>query len=137
MNKDETNTISTQVPTSMEELSSLGILGENIEKEYGERLIKSIRSFVELENLQKYIDINAPKRIKMAQQATRATPAKRPLDSPTAPPAKAPAVIDVTDDEFDVGIDFSTIDIPAVKVAPTRPRAGGPQSSSYFQRKKK
>jgi len=73
----------------------------------------------------------------MAQQVTRATPAKIPLDFPTALPAKAPAVIDVTDDEFDVGIDFNTIDIPAVKVAPTWLRAGGLQSSSYFQRKKK
>jgi len=42
MNKDETNTISTQVPTSMEELSSFGILGENIERENGKRPIKSI-----------------------------------------------------------------------------------------------
>eukprot|EP00957_Ditylum_brightwellii_P045562 3454826-Ditylum_brightwellii.AAC.1 len=73
----------------------------------------------------------------MAQQVTHATPAKIPLDLPTALPAKAPAVIDVTNNEFNIGIDFSTIDIPAVKVAPTQPCAGGPQSSSYFQRKKK
>eukprot|EP00957_Ditylum_brightwellii_P073627 5594650-Ditylum_brightwellii.AAC.1 len=73
----------------------------------------------------------------MAQQVTRATPAKIPLDLPTALPSKAPAVIDVNDNEFDVGIDFSTKDIPAVKVAPMWFRAGGPQSSSYFQRKKK
>mmetsp|Transcript_23024 Transcript_23024/g.30465 ORF Transcript_23024/g.30465 Transcript_23024/m.30465 type:complete len:142 (+) Transcript_23024:379-804(+) len=131
------NTIAAQVPTLMEELPSCGIIGENVERENGKRLIQSIRSFVELENQQKYIDVNGPKLIKMAQQVTRATPAKRPLDFPTALPAKAPAVIDVTDDEFDVGIDFITIGILAVKVAPTRPRAGIPQSSSYFQRKKK
>ena len=54
----------------------------------------------------------------MAQQVTRAKPAKISLELPTALPAKAPAVIDVTDDEFDVGIDFITIGILAVKVAP-------------------
>eukprot|EP00957_Ditylum_brightwellii_P198616 15137842-Ditylum_brightwellii.AAC.1 len=74
----------------MEELSLLGILGENIEKEYGERLIKSIMSFVELENLQKYIDINGPKRRQISAQTICATPTKRPPNLPTVMPAKAP-----------------------------------------------
>jgi hypothetical protein len=56
MNTDAMNTIATQVPTPLEELSLFGIPGEHIERENGVRLIKSIRSFVELENLQKYID---------------------------------------------------------------------------------
>eukprot|EP00957_Ditylum_brightwellii_P181321 13812894-Ditylum_brightwellii.AAC.1 len=120
----------------MEELSLFGNLGENIERENGKRPIKSIRLFVELENQQKYIDINGPKRIKIAQQVTRATPAKIPLDFPTALPAKAQAVIDVTNNEFNIGIDFNTIDIPTVKVAPTWLCAGGPQSSSYFKEKR-
>mmetsp|Transcript_7040 Transcript_7040/g.10639 ORF Transcript_7040/g.10639 Transcript_7040/m.10639 type:complete len:83 (-) Transcript_7040:811-1059(-) len=53
MNTDAMNTIATQVPTPLEELSLFGIPGEHIERENGVRLIKSIRSFVELENLQK------------------------------------------------------------------------------------
>jgi len=53
MNTDVMNTIATQVPTPLEELSLFGIPGEHIERENGVRLIKSIRSFVELENLQK------------------------------------------------------------------------------------
>eukprot|EP00957_Ditylum_brightwellii_P166157 12649670-Ditylum_brightwellii.AAC.1 len=81
MNKDSMKAIVAQVPTSMEELSSLGILGENIEKEYGKRLIENIMAFIELENLQKYIGVNGPKRRRTAAQTARTTPAKRPLVS--------------------------------------------------------
>jgi len=127
------NTISTQVPTSLEELSELGILGENVVKEYGERLIKNINAFVENQHLQKYIDkhrasvAKAKKRPRVA--ASAASPKKTSND---------PIVVDMTtDDEFDNGIDFSAIELPPTAPAATVPaqvnNKHSPKKSAYFQ----
>ena len=48
--------IATQVPTTLEELTGLGVLGENVVTKYGERLVKSISFFVKEEKLEKHIE---------------------------------------------------------------------------------
>lgn len=107
------NIISTQVPTSIEELSELGILGENVVKEYGERLIKNINAFVDKAKLQKYIDKHrASAKTKKRPRVTGSS--KSPQKASTAP-----IVVDMTDDEFDNGIDFSAIELPSSSTTPT------------------
>ena len=51
MKPESIKKIAWTVPTSNEELTSLGVLGENIIKEYGERLLRAINNFVEKEGL--------------------------------------------------------------------------------------
>jgi ribonuclease D len=109
------STVAAQAPTNLEDLNEVGVLGENIVKEYGERLVKNIKAFVELENLQKYIDRRPPKRLKTDESSE--------LHSATM---KKPAAIDVDDDEdeFEVGIDFNAIEIPST--------TGSTKKSPYF-----
>jgi len=103
MSNSNMREIATQVPTSIEDLADCG-LPENVQKEYGERLIKNLTSFIQQNNLQSYIE-NRPTK-------------KRKLDSKKAAVMEKenkPVLIDVpdTDDEFgDDGIDYSAIEIP-------------------------
>lgn len=53
--------ISSKVPTTVEELASCDI-SENIIRQYGERLVKSINTFIEEENLEKYIENRPPQK---------------------------------------------------------------------------
>jgi ribonuclease D len=117
------STVAAQAPTNLEDLNEVGVLGENVVKEYGERLVKNIKAFVELENLQKYIDRRPTKRLKRDESSElHSATTKRPAAS-KPPPARA--VIDVDDDEeFDVGIDFNAIEIPSTK--------GSTKKSPYF-----
>jgi len=54
--------IAEQVPLTIEELNDLGVIGENVVKDYGERLIKNINAFVEQNALQIYIQNRNNKR---------------------------------------------------------------------------
>jgi len=94
MSNNAIASLSHQVPTTNEELSSMGLLGENIVKEYGERLVKSINAFLEQENLKGSIERRSLKRGRIANCSD----------------LKASAVQGA--DEFDCGIDFSMIEIP-------------------------
>lgn len=97
-------TAGSQAPMTLEELHDIGGLGENVIKEYGERLVKVVKNFVEMENLQEYI-ANRPKKRPRTE-----TPTGKVTSNPSQP-------IDVCgDDEFDVGIDFSMIPIPDTKL---------------------
>lgn len=64
MNNTAMSTIAAQVPLSINELNSLGVLGENVVKEYGDRLIKNINSFVQQNELEKYMNARDAKRQK-------------------------------------------------------------------------
>ena len=112
-------TVAAQAPTSVEDLMAIGVLGENVVKEYGERLVKNIKAFVELEHLQKYIDRRPPKRPRTADStSSNSSDAKKPAAA--GHKSSANSVINVDDDdddEFDVGIDFSAIEIPEPKEA--------------------
>ena len=96
----QTAAIAGHVPTSVEELNAIGILGENIIKEYGERLVKNINAFVESNNLRKYLDRRPPNKRPMP-------PAKTPAKQQKTPPKKE----NDCHDEFDVDIDYSLIDM--------------------------
>lgn len=95
----------------MAELSGLGVLGENVVNEYGERLVKNINAFIATEGLQQYIDKRPPKRIKPSDIKD-----KRPDDSAatTCNAATASMPFNVVDDfdEFVTGIDFGAISLP-------------------------
>lgn len=64
MSNDAMITIAEQLPLTMDELSDLGVLGENVVKEYGERLVKNINAFVEQNDLRCYANNRQPKRTK-------------------------------------------------------------------------
>ena len=113
--------LASDVPTSIEELSALGILGENVQKEYGERLVKNIKTYVEQEKLQHYLDKHQGRKRKLStsenvsRNITSASSAKKAMTKNVVPVQN--------DDEFDIGIDFSQIEMP---VAPVQ------NKSSYF-----
>ena len=149
MNNAAMTTIAAQVPTSMEELSDLGILGENVINDYGERLVRNISSFVQQEKLEKYLERRAAKRPKVGGGTSAAA-----ASSSTAGTAgKATKGVGKENKDFDAGIDFSAIDLPtgnagaanaagsagaASSAAPGAKKAGkkssggGGTKSSYF-----
>ena len=121
MNNSAMTTIAAQVPTSMEELSDLGILGENVVNDYGERLVRNISSFVQQEKLEKYLERRAAKRPKVAGGTSAAA-----ASSSTAGIAgKAPKGVGKENEDFDAGIDFSAIDLPTGNNAGAANAAGG------------
>mmetsp|Transcript_16862 Transcript_16862/g.31928 ORF Transcript_16862/g.31928 Transcript_16862/m.31928 type:complete len:1280 (-) Transcript_16862:2376-6215(-) len=110
MNNKAMGTIASHVPLTIEELTDLGVIGENVVKEYGDRLIKNLNAFIEQNNLQKYT-MNKRRKVEIASD-------------PTPEPPQNASHIMLDDDEFD-GIDFSTIDIPEGPINTTA-------KSSYF-----
>lgn len=101
------------VPTSLEELSALGVLGEAKLKEYGERLVKIVLRCLENEL---GLDVDF---VKSKRPVKRAKVAARQGSGVTVVSKKkeGPDVIMIDDndefDEFDTGIDFTAIEIPA------------------------
>ena len=134
MSNDAMATLAAQVPTSMEDLSCVAGLGENVVKEYGERLVKNIKAFVEQENLQKYIDRRPAKKPRTTESSSSASATSGKKQSSTnrtnvKSDSEPNAVIDI-DDEFDVGIDFGAIEIPSSKASSSKKNQ--PKKSSYF-----
>jgi len=107
MSSQNMTKVAIQVPTTMEELADCD-LPQNVQKQYGERLVKNINAYIEKENLQEYV-ANRPKK----KQRTA------PVVDRSKSESSKPILIDVPDDsgdefdEFDDGIDYSTIQIPA------------------------
>lgn len=97
MNNKAMGTIASQVPLTIQELNDLGVIGENVVKEYGDRLIKNLNAFIEQNNLQQYT-MNKRRKIQVESKPT------------AVPPQNIPS-IQLDDDDFD-GIDFSSIEIP-------------------------
>jgi len=120
MNNKAMGTIASQVPTSVEELNDLGVLGENVVKEYGERLIKNINTFIDQNKLQKYMQGKENKRRKVEE--TSASKNAQPSTFPAVAKKTSPITID---DDFEIDIDFGSIDLP-----------DGPsqRQSSYFKK---
>jgi hypothetical protein len=56
MSTNAMSAIAEKVPLTIDELTALGVLGENVVKEYGERLIKNINAFIEQNVLQVYVE---------------------------------------------------------------------------------
>ena len=146
--------LAAQVPTSMEELSDLGILGENVVNDYGERLVRNISSFVQQNNLEKYLERRAAKRPKVVAGGTAAAAAAPSRSSSTAAAATgtvgagssglASKGIGKENEDFDAGIDFAAIDLPVptgnagaaaaagTKKSGKKGSGGGGAKSSYF-----
>lgn len=115
MSNSAMSTLAAQVPTSTKELAELGVLGENVVKEYGERLIKNINAFIQQEKLQKYLEHRKPKRTKSAKGSGKENSQNEYADSAGVDP-------------FDVGIDFSTIELPSDNT-----RKGSKAKSAYWK----
>ena len=97
------------------ELAELGVLGENVVKEYGERLIKNINAFIQQEKLQKYLEHRKSKRTKSAKGSGKENSQNEYADTAGVDP-------------FDVGIDFSTIELPSDNT-----RKGSKAKSAYWK----
>jgi hypothetical protein len=98
MKPESIKKIAWTVPTNNEELTSLGVLGENIIKEYGERLLRAINNFVEKEGLTEIISQ------KKCSKKAKLNVEKEKIGSVSK---VYPA------DEFDTDdLDFSVIEIP-------------------------
>ena len=118
---ETTKIIAAFAPTTEEELESLGVLGESKLKEYGTRLVKVIKKFVEDNNLEKYIQSRPTKRLKVAEADTKMSSvviSSSKTTNRSAPKSNAiKPVIEIEDnddeyDEFATDINFDLIDIP-------------------------
>lgn len=122
MNQNAMVTIASQVPLSIEELNDLGVLGENVLKEYGDRLIKNIKSFVDQNDLEKYMNGKPRKRQKSGEITKPITPQNPDHNTPKQTSR------DNEYDEFDADIDFASIELPDVPST-----TSAPTHSSYFK----
>jgi hypothetical protein len=88
---------------SVEELKALRLIGDKKMEEYGARIVKSIKIYVERENLELHLAKRPSKRPKTASEATNK-------------PSSSSTVIEINDDddEFDNGIDYTAIDLEAL-----------------------
>ena len=103
LSNDAMKRIAAQPPTTLEELKATGDLGENILLEYGERLVRIVKNFIETRGLEEYL--NRPvKRAKTNDSKTAQQP--KPNGSLDSKNTKDPT------DEYDDGIDFKVIEIP-------------------------
>lgn len=99
----------------MAELNALGVLGENVVKEYGERLVKNINSFIATENLKSYIDKRPPKRHKTSDSKDQATKGSSTNTHRSTTVVALPTNGQDEFDEFETGIDFGAIALPGGK----------------------
>lgn len=103
--------VASQSPMTIEELRAMGIVGENIVKEYGERLVRTVRGFVELNNLTDYI--------------SRIRPTKRLKVNSTDDVGKGKEN-ENSSDEFDAGIDYSLIEVSGEGASKAVPKLKSP-----------
>lgn len=132
MNGQKMSVVANQAPTTLDELADCE-LPQNVQKQYGERLIKNINAYIEQENLQQYVE-NRPK--KKQQKTSIADHERKPI------------VIDVPDsnDEFEDDIDYAAIEFPNTGTAaqmsnpyiiqklPAKESMAKPKKSSYFEK---
>jgi len=114
MNNTAMGTIASQVPRSIQELNDLGVLGENVIKEYGDRLIKSINAFLNQNELMKYIEERPLKR-QRTDNSGKVLSNQTSVNSNQmlSNPYDFNSDLKVAEEaNFDVGIDFSSIELP-------------------------
>jgi len=104
MSNSAMSTLASQVPIDIEELATLGILGENVVQEYGERLVKSINSFVQQNGLQEYVIKHTAKRSKTIHENGASHSFRKSSSGIEIAPTD--------EDEYDCGVDFSAIELP-------------------------
>jgi hypothetical protein len=118
LSTDVIRNIAASVPTSVEDLSESGVLGDQKLKEYGERLVKQIKKFVEDNQLEDYLSNRPLKRAKIVSEkhgpsSTSSTPKKKQESSTAKSKTIVIELDDDDDDEFAADIDFSAIDLPS------------------------
>ena len=95
----------------------MGVMGEEKLKDYGGRLVRVIKQFVEANGLEDYVTHRPGKRTRNEDLGSTKVPAVVVPNSSSASRAGQPkarkAVIEIDDDdEFETDIDFATIEIP-------------------------
>lgn len=114
--------IASRRPQTVEELKEVGGLGENIIKEYGERIVKIVVSYINQNGLQDSTRKRAAKRRKVQPDAGNTSH----LPAASNPLTSKGVEISDQDDEFDAGIDYSAIELPGIG------SATGSSKSPYF-----
>ena len=113
--------IAEQVPTTIDDLKAMSILGENIVKEYGDRIVKIVLNFVASNKLDSYLSRRPAKRAKVTEEAPK--------------PATTQTAVQITDDsedEFDK-LDLSGVNINVGKpMIPVSSGTGDGQKSKFF-----
>ena len=99
-------TVSCKVPRSIAELKGLGVLGDQVVNDYGQRLVKLINSFVETNELEEYLNSRPKKRTKTSNESKKSVI----------------VIDDDEEDEFD-SIDFGTVDL--TQLPDSKPAATG------------
>lgn len=107
LSNDAMKSIAAQAPTDIDALKAIGVLGESIINEYGDRIVKIVSSFIEQEGLAEYVE---------------GRPAAKRAKVDVGPSSKgAVEVLEIDDDENDEfgipGVDFSTMELPQTKTA--------------------
>ena len=105
--------IASRLPLTIDELKEVGGLGENIIKEYGDRIMKIVASYITQNGLQDSIGSRAAKRHKVQPESDSANHLLCASNSLTS---NGVDIFD-QDDEFDAGIDYSAIDLPGIGTA--------------------
>jgi hypothetical protein len=117
LQKREIDIIAMNAPTSVDELTSLGILGDKKVEEYGPRIVKPIRIYVEREGLEGYLAKGRAKRLKADNAVEKIAPSVVPYGNKRSGTKKQPAsVIEIedSDEEFEDDIDYSAINLDAI-----------------------
>jgi hypothetical protein len=96
---DDVKTIASNAPTTIDDLKALGILGEKKMEEYGARIVKPIKIFVEKEGLEDQLLERKRHLGKSVKENRTKTLSEQIIEIPD------------DDDEFDDGIDYSAINL--------------------------
>jgi bloom syndrome protein len=113
--------IASRRPRTIEELKDVGGLGENIISEYGDRIVKVVVSYINQNGLDDMTRATKRPKIPSDSDSTNQRTATNNLSS---------NIVEISDkdDEFDAGIDFSTIELPEIGGTSTT----GSSKSPYF-----
>lgn len=120
MNNVAMRTIAEKVPTTIEELRAMGKLGENIIKEYGERIVKIVNNFVSSNGLESHLGRRPVKRAKTLVSENAVSPGGEVLIHD-----------DSSDDQF-ADLDLSQVNIDLVGQQAKSKLAGHQTTSGYF-----
>lgn len=116
MDVQTVKSISHIVPTTVEELASIDGLGEQKIADYGDRLIKGIKGFLEKEGLTESFNSKRPaKRLRASKKQGKPKSKAKSKISKQEPDPDSIIMIDGDDDddEFGTEIDFSAIAMPS------------------------
>lgn len=121
LNDATIKSIAAYAPTTKEELASLGLMGEEKIKVYGDRLIRLINHFIDIHGLSDYVGNRPGKRKADDSSEGASNKLKAVVVQPVSSAVRAgkpkarKAIIEISDDDSEFGgddIDFAAMDIP-------------------------